>query len=385
MTKTKKIKVLPEVAQLAVPLESELTKISEVVKTEELTEAKPEKLNSALSLDELQALINRVFHNGYFCEPLPQTKLISILDVLRRVQQGVCPNPLEYKGLACIGGKNIRINNVKSTNESKSETDPKTPIEADLPPTFALPLALVEEDYRLLNEILPKLPLLKGNMSAADFDLFLEKYRQVEGCPDWEPYLDKSDVNLAHQADVMERYRAQLNQQIELGQLNAFDSGHVVLLKIELDRPCYLTEMDARAYLNERNIFENTCNEGEFAKSDQLLPPGKQLKKRKSKVDAVDPYIEQAMSAIEKDGGDKFTLAKVWEALIELIIENGTTGLTLNSSRKATDSESTSTSNEIHYETLGGVKKILTKANLAKRLKKRKVANSRIQPTSESP
>lgn len=385
MARTKKLKTTPEVTLSIQPQESERTNFPEIGKAEVIAEVKPEKFNPELTPDALQALINRVFYNGFFCEPLPQTKLISILDVLRRIEQGVCPNPLEYKGLACIGGKNIHVKNVKSTEGSKSEVDPKTSAQPELPTTLVLPFPLIEEDYHLLNEILPKLPLLKGNMSAADFDLFLEKYRQVEGRPAWEPYLDKSDVNLAHQTDVMRRYGAQLKQQIELGQLNAFDSGHVVLLKIELDRPCYLTEVDARAYLNERNIFENTRTERELAMSDQLLPPEQKLKKRKSKVDSVDPYIEQAMSAIEKDGGDKFTLAKVWEELIEIIIEKGTTGLTLNSSKKANDSESPSTSNEIHYQTRGGANKILTKANLAKRLKKRKVANSRIQPTSESP
>ena len=142
--------------------------------------------------------------------------------------ESVCPWPAYLFDEACVIGKRY-----PDADETASPVMPLTP-----------------NDVEILEEILFKLPMLRGDMPQAAKDDFLRKYRGLADRPSWEPVLRtaQEQTQLAHDSIAFSReHMARTNKWVKNGKLRLVDSTGTVTLRAVFSS--YIFKDEALKYL----------------------------------------------------------------------------------------------------------------------------------------
>lgn len=216
---------------------------------------------------------------------LPPGDLIEYGSLCRAISQAVAPaDEQQLEGMACIIGKSVRIqtampppapcgaastacfqgilvssddrtldqrleSNGNGVDESDSQVSLCDP--ANMAVTeFELPFDLSEGDRSALEEVLPKLPVLRYPMSEEESGAFMTAYCELKDHPPWVPILVTSATLVQrkeYQDEVMRKHQRALRKAFQLEKLNAVDRSYVRVLELSID--CYFPRDQAIAYL----------------------------------------------------------------------------------------------------------------------------------------
>ncbi len=216
---------------------------------------------------------------------LPPGDLIEYGSLCRAISQAVVPaDEQQLEGMACIIGKSVRIqtampppapcgaasmacfqgilfssdgrtldqrleSNGNGVDESHSQVLLCDPVNVAVT-EFELPFDLSEDDRSALEEVLPKLPMLRYPMSEEERGAFMTAYCELKDHPPWVPILVTSATLVQrkeHQDEVMRKHQHALRKAFQLEKLNAVDRSYVRVMELSMD--CYFPRDQAIAYL----------------------------------------------------------------------------------------------------------------------------------------
>lgn len=164
---------------------------------------------------------------------------------------------------------------------------------------IALPFKLTASDRGTLENLLPLLPDLHGNMSEEEIAQFLASYRQLGDRPRWEPSVvteQSRKYRKEEQIYLREEHRVALRNAVASGDVKAVEGSYLPVKFLSIGT--FIPRDEAQKYLERLGVF-GMLNLSPSKQTNDQNPPLEQIKvftqKSENKVDVEQhPSPEQA-------------------------------------------------------------------------------------------